>query len=108
MAQRVPAQHCVAGLCTLNFQLLDHIVESLEKFGIFSCTDAALLEHFGVPTTQSYGMKSRRLSTKMQENMQNMENLVSIVGRTEEEVDTSVCGAAVPKTRQCLEREEYV
>lgn len=69
-----------------------------------SYTDAASFEHSNVLVTRSYKMKSHRLSTRMQEALQNVESAVCVKRSTEDGVERSECGAARPKKGQRLER----
>lgn len=55
---------------------------------------------------QSYRKTSRRLSTRIHETVQNMENAVYRVQRCEVAVDRNGRGAAGPRKKQRLKREE--
>lgn len=48
IVEKGSASHCLFGLCTLRFPLLDHLVEHLERFGNIPFTDAKPFEHFNV------------------------------------------------------------
>lgn len=99
IAQKASAPQCASRSYTSKPHLLDLSVKDLKRFGNMLFTDAELFEHLNVLTEQSYRMKSRELSTRMQETAQNMTSGVCRVQGTESRVDRYGCVAAVSKTR---------
>lgn len=68
------ASQCVSSLYTLKFHLLNHFLDDLERFESLSFTDAAPFEHFEVLLKQSYRMTSPRMSTRLEDTVENMGN----------------------------------
>lgn len=54
IVERVFASHYPFGLYTLQFHLLDHLVEDLEKFASISFTDPRPFEHFNILIEQFF------------------------------------------------------
>lgn len=61
------AEHSRPVLFTLNFHLLDHIVEDLRRFGMPSGFETSLSEHHIVHIKKSYHRTSRRSKSIIQE-----------------------------------------
>lgn len=69
-------------------------------------TDVASFPHYRTLAKQSYRVKFQRLSTKKQETVQNMENMMYRVRESEDKRTRSGCIAAGPRKQQSLERGE--
>lgn len=100
---RAYAPHCLIGRCTLNIRLLNHLVDSLKKFGSISVLGAGLFGNFNLFIRRSNRMTSPRLSTGMDKTAQNKEKALHGVGSAQNEVNASRGGAATLNKRQSLE-----
>lgn len=72
--QRKFASHSTSGLYVSEFQSPVHLADGLKRLQTKLFTHAAPFQHFNVLLMQSYVVKSRRLSTRVQENVQDMGN----------------------------------
>lgn len=55
--------HSIRGLYALTFQLLNHIMEDIEKCKCFEMLDSSSFERFSVQINQAFSQSSRRLFT---------------------------------------------
>lgn len=103
--ERLLALPCPFGSHTLEFHVLDRLVEDLERFESIPTTDARPFEHFSVLIKQSYGTTSRRLSTQLHETVQDMSSTARGVQKAGHRRETTRYAEAVVKNRKRLETE---
>lgn len=93
------APHCSSSSFTLNFHLLDYLLNGFETFVSFRFLDARPSEHCGVLIVKSCEMESRRLLSRMHETVENMTRAPYIMPRPECEVEEGVSSAAILEKR---------
>lgn len=57
---------CMSGVFTMNFNLLDHLVQFLRRFVSISAMDASAYKHFDIYINKAYQRSCRRRATLMQ------------------------------------------
>lgn len=97
------APHPSSGLFTLNFYLLDFLVDYLERLESLSLMDAGLLQQCTALVRRSYRITSRRLSTGMHEPVENMSSALDSLQRSRSKVHEGGSGPSVSKKRMCVE-----
>lgn len=90
----------------MKLHFLDHAVEDLQRTPSSSFKNAASSEQINVLTTQSFEMKSRLLSKRMQETVHSLKNAWCRVRGAG--IDGSRYGAGSPKKQQPPEKGEIV
>lgn len=101
--EKTSARHFSSRLFTLNFTLLNHLGDDLERFQSYLLAHAAPLKHFDGLTKQSYRKMSRRCSTGMGGTVLIVSNALSSVRRPGSEVHWDIVGASVMSTQKCTE-----
>lgn len=79
-----------------------HSSDDLESTKSLLFIDAELFEHGDLLLKKCYTVTPRRLSSTMHENVENMNNTLDIVQRSEKKIHGDVVGPPLLKTKQRL------
>lgn len=97
------APYYSSGLFMLELLLLEHLADSLERFGSLLFMDAGPFEHFDVLMKKSCRIKSWRLSMRMHDTVEKTKSALDSMRRPEREVHGGVFGSFVSRNRKCVE-----